>query len=113
MHGCVGPAGRQSCNKQAETLLTKWQKIQAFFYKIKTFIYKNRHNLCSEKHQILEYNLQYTKTQRQIILHCRQKAEYLDIFNKIIVLNIEEYDQQHVSAAVRQQCNQTSELSHR
>lgn len=54
-----------------------------------------------------------TKTQRQIILHCRQKTEYLDIFNRIIVLNIEEYDQLHVSAAVRQQRNQTSELSHR
>lgn len=54
-----------------------------------------------------------TKTLRQIILHWHQKTEYLDIFNKIIVLNIEEYDQLHVSAAVRQQRNQTSELSHR
>lgn len=56
MHGCVGPAGRQSCNKQAETLHNKGQIIQAVFYKIKTFIYKNRHNLCSAKHQILEYD---------------------------------------------------------
>lgn len=54
-----------------------------------------------------------TKTPRQIIIHWHQKTEYIDIFNRITVLNIEEYDQLHVSAAVRQQRNQTSELSHR